>query len=277
MSRIDKIKITILLSIWSLLFIPVYPELVRDWLSHSDNSHGFIVPVMAGYFIWRKKEQLDSAPVGSSWQGGCVLLLSLAVYLLSYAGGIAAASRFALVLSLLGLLWFNLGSEMIRILAFPILFLLFMIPVPSSLMSFVSMPLQLIATRVSVRIIELCSVPVYREGNMLFFVGTQLEVAEACSGIRSITALTMTSCAIATGLKNGWKGKTLMVVAAIPIALVANVLRISGTGILAHFFGDQVARGFLHEFSGILIFVFGLAALLGTFAIINRKKCADVQ
>jgi exosortase/archaeosortase family protein len=90
-------------------------------------------------------------------------------------------------------------------------------------------------------------------------------------------ALSMVACAFASMAGDGWMKKALLIVAAIPIAMVANVLRISGTGILAHFFGDKVARGFLHEFSGMLIFVFGFAALSGIFTLINRKKSADVH
>ena len=268
---------TLLLSLWALLFSPIYPEMVRSWLGHSDNSHGCIVPVMAGYFAWQRKEQVRSATISSSWWGANLLVLSLALYVLSYAGGIAAPARVAMVLSLLGLVWFCLGREMTRVLAFPILFLLFMIPVPNSLMGLVSLPLQLLATRISADMISLCSIPVYREGNMLFFMGTQLEVAEACSGIRSMMALTMIACALASMVTNGWLKKMLLIGAAVPIAMMANILRISGTGVLAHFFGARVARGFLHEFSGLLVFAFGLVALLGIFTLITRKKCADVH
>lgn len=277
MTRNDKIKIALLLSLWALAFIPVYPELVSDWLSHSDNSHGFLVPLIAGYFIWQRKERLKSAVIGHSMWGGVLLFTSLAVYAASYAGGLAFPARVALVLSLLGLVWCSLGPEFIRILAFPVLFLLFMIPVPYSLLGTVSLPLQLMATKVSANLIQVCSIPVYREGNMLYFVGTQLEVAEACSGIRSIMSLTMLAFVFAAMSWGGWKKKALLVLSAIPIAMLANIIRISGTGILAHFYGDKVARGFLHEFSGIAIFIFGFAVLLGIFTLINRKKGEDVH
>ena len=152
-----------------------------------------------------------------------------------------------------------------------------MIPVPYSLLGTVSLPLQLMATKVSAALIQAGGIPVYREGNMLYFVGTQLEVAEACSGIRSIMSLTMLAFVFAAMLPGGWKKKAVLVVSAIPIAMLANIIRISGTGILAHFFGDKVARGFLHEFSGIAIFIFGFAVLLGVFAVLNRKKGEDVH
>ncbi len=277
MSRNDKIKITILLFLWAVAFSPVYPELVRDWLSHSDNSHGFLVPIIAGYFVWQRKEELRSAIIDSSRWGGILLFLALALYVLSYAGGAAFPSRVALVLSLMGLIWCCLGRELTKILAFPVLFLLFMIPVPYSLMETVSLPLQLMATRVSANLIEACSIPVYREGNMLYFMNTQLEVAEACSGIRSIMSLTMLAVIFASMLRNGWKKRAILVASAFPIAMLANIMRMSGTGIMAHFFGDKVARGFLHELSGIAIFVFGFVVLLGIYKIINRKKSEYVK
>jgi len=251
--------------------------MVSDWLSHSDNSHGFLVPIMAGYFAWQRKELLRSATFDSSRWGGILLFLALAVYVLSYAGGLAFPSRIALVLSLMGLLWSCLGAEVAKILVFPVLFLLFMIPVPYSLMGSISLPLQLMSTRVSASLIEACSIPVYREGNMLYFMNTQLEVAEACSGIRSIMSLTMLAVVFASMAHDGWKKKAILIASAIPIAIIANIVRIYGTGILAHFYGDKVARGFLHEFSGILIFAFGFLALLGVFTLVNRKKCPDVK
>jgi len=276
MPNSDKIKLTMLFAVWALVFSPIYPELVRDWLSHSDNSHGFVVPFMVGYFVWQRKEQLQTLEIKSSWWGGAVLCVSLTGYALSYAGGLTFPARVALVVSLLGLIWCIQGHKRVKVLAFPIMFLLFMIPVPDSLLSYISLPLQLMATRISAKIIDICTIPVYQEGNMLFFLGTQLEVAEACSGIRSIMALTMIACAFASMVGSRWPKKAFLIVAAIPIAMVANILRISGTGILAHFLGDKVARGFLHEFSGLLIFVFGFSVLLAIFTLINRKKNADV-
>jgi exosortase len=273
----DRLKILSLILLWAALFAPIYPEMVREWAGHSDNSHGFIVPLMTGYFAWQRKEQLQSATVGSSWWGCAVLFLALSLYVLSYAGGLVFPARVALVVSLFGLIWCTLGSDIIRILAFPVLFLLFMIPVPYSLLSLVSAPLQLIATKISATMIGACTIPVYREGNMLYFVNTQLEVAEACSGIRSIMSLSMLAFAFASMLSDGWKNRVILILSAIPIAMVANIIRITGTGVLAHFYGDKVARGFLHEFSGIAIFAFGFMALLGIFTLINRKKKENVQ
>lgn len=266
----DKLMMFLLLTLWLCVYFPILPDMVRDWLSHSDNSHGFIVPLMSGYFIWQRMDKLAILQPSSSMLGGGLLLVTLLLYLLSYAGGIVFTGRIAFILSLYALLWCCLGSAAIRVLAFPVLFLLFMIPVPYSLLGLVSMPLQLIATKISANVIQACTIPVYREGNMLFFVGTQLEVAEACSGIRSIMSLAMLAIAFASMTHSGWKGKSILIFSAVPVAILANIVRVSGTGILAHFYGGKVARGFVHEFSGLVVFIFGFLVLMGISALLNR-------
>ncbi|BHH86299.1 hypothetical protein LA52FAK_45880 [Desulforhopalus sp. 52FAK] len=105
---------------------------------------------------------------------------------------------------------------------------------------------------------------------MLFFINTQLEVAEACSGIRSIMSLTMLSAIFAHITPGATWRRVVIVLAAIPIAFIANILRITGTGILAHFYGDKVARGFLHDFSGFAVFIFGLIMLFALYAQLKR-------
>jgi exosortase len=144
------------------------------------------------------------------------------------------------------------------------------ITVPESIIGLVSLPLQAFATKVSAGIIQACSIPVLREGNMLYFVQTQLEVAEACSGIRSIVAITMLSTVFVYLSKGRLLQKIIILCSAIPVALLANILRVSGTGILAHFYGDQVARGFLHDFSGLAVFVFGMLILFFEYMTLNK-------
>jgi len=273
----DKLKILLLILLWAALFAPICPEMISEWSEHSDNSHGFVVPIMAGYFALERVKKSKSVTVSSSWWGCLALFLSLGLYLLNYAGGLAFPARIAMVLSLFGLIWCTLGSETIRGLAFPVLFLLFMIPVPYSLLGMVSAPLQLVATKISANLIGACSIPVFREGNILYFVGTQLEVAEACSGIRSIMSLSMLAFAFAYMSRAGWKSRITLILSAIPIAMVANIVRIAGTGVLAHFYGDNVARGFLHQFSGIVVFSFGFIVLLGIFMLIDKETSEDVK
>ena len=265
-----KWQTVLLLTLWLLAFSPVLPPMVDSWLSHSDNSHALLVPLISLYFLWEKRHEALKTPVQGSWWGLFVLSGSLAIYLISTLGGIAFFARLMFISTLIGLVWGFLGARMARLLVFPLGILFFMVPVPDSLLSLVSFPLQLLATKISAGLIQFCSIPVYREGNMLYFMQTQLEVAEACSGIRSIMSLGMLSIIFAYISAGDWWRKAILVLAAIPVALLANILRVSGTGVLAHFFGDRVARGFLHEFSGLAVFLFGLGLLFVVFSLLRK-------
>jgi len=266
----DKLKILIVFALLVAVFYPVYPDLVNAWMHQQDNSYGILVPFLSLYFIWNRRDKLTAVPQQSANWGFVLLTISLLIYLLALVGGVAFISRLMLVWAFAGLVLYVYGWPRFKVLSFPLIFLLFMVPVPVSIVGLITLPLQTFATKVSAGLIKACSIPVYREGNMLYFVQTQLEVAEACSGIRSLMALIMLSLVFVYLSKQGiWK-KVFLVISAIPIALTGNLLRVSGTGILAHFYGDKVAQGFMHEFSGLAVFVFGMLILFLEFSVLNR-------
>ena len=262
----------ILLILWTMIFIPVYPRLVVILFNHADNSHGILVPFISLFFVWQKWNDLKVARISSSNWGAFILSSSMFLYLLGLASGTEIISRAMIVFSLIGLLLFNLGKEVVRVLAFPLLFLLFMIPVPVTVQGALAFPLQLFATKIAYLFIQALSIPVYQEGNMLYFAQAQLEVAEACSGIRSIAAFTVLSVVFAYLLDKGWVRRIVLLASAIPLALFTNIIRISGTGVLAHYYGSGIADSFLHEFSGIVVFVFGFILFLFEFSLLNRVR-----
>ena len=204
------VKTSILIILWLILFSPVALSLWGDWMNHSDNSHGLLVPLISLYFAWGKREQLKGIILSASTWGAVLLVISLMFYIISFAGDIAFFSRLLMIFALIGLLLFNFGTSLVRVMIFPLLFLFFMIPVPVSLIERVSIPLQLFASTVSTRLIKLFSIPVYQEGNMLYFAQTQLEVAQACSGLRSIVALTMLSVIFMYLSKKGVSNKLIL-------------------------------------------------------------------
>ncbi|WP_458776068.1 exosortase A [Desulforhopalus sp. 52FAK] len=269
-NKINRGKFIILMILWAGAFSPIVPNMVDTWFNHSDNSHALLVPLVSLYFLWEKREQIRSISISDSNAGLWLLAICLIFYVVSFIGGIAFFCRLMMVSSLIAIVWSSLGPQMLRLLAFPLGFLFFMIPIPDTLLNLVSFPLQLLATKISANLIGYCTIPVYREGNMLFFINTQLEVAEACSGIRSIMSLTMLSAIFAHITPGATWRRVVIVLAAIPIAFIANILRITGTGILAHFYGDKVARGFLHDFSGFAVFIFGLIMLFALYAQLKR-------
>lgn len=272
-----KVKILILLILWVVTFIPIYPDLMETWFSHSNNSHGVLVPIISAFLIWQKRDQISKAPVNSSGWGEVILVVSMLLYVLSYVGGVAVVARLMIVSSLIGLILYNFSSAVYSIIQFPLLYLLFMVPVPVTLYSLVALPLQIFATKVSTFLIKALSIPVYREGTMLYFMQTNLEVAEQCSGLHSMTSFIMLSVLFAYMLDNKWWKRIFLVISAIPLAIFANIVRVTGTGILANFYGAKVARGFLHEFSGMAVFVFGFILLVIEYLLLSKTKSFQKQ
>lgn len=270
-----RFRVGVLLSLWFCTFLPVYPSMVGTWLQHSDNSHGVLVPFVAIYFAWRERYRIASTPISNSNVGLLLLVVSLGLYLLSYVGGIAVIARSMIVFSLAGLLLCCLGKDIFKLLAFPLFFLLFMVPIPDSILGLVSFPLQLSVTKISTSLIQTVGIPAYREGNMVYFSNTQLEVAEACSGIRSLASLAMLSILFSWSLKRNWSVKLLLIASALPLAVFTNIVRVTGTGILAHFYGAKVALGFLHEFAGMVTFAFGFVLLSLLYWALNKTLKED--
>ena len=228
-------------------------------MSDSNNSHGVLVPAIAAFLIWQRRREISWTEATPSLWGFGLLVGSLVIYLVSLRAHIAASAHLAMVTSLAGLVWWNLGGRIFRHLLFPLGFLVFMVPVPVSISGAVAFPLQLFATSASADVIRGIGIPVLHEGTMLYFAKASLEVVEACSGIRSMLAyLTLGVLFIhLAGNTLGRVGKGILLLSTVPLALLVNILRISGTGVLAHLFGGQMARGFLLEFSGLVVFAFG--------------------
>jgi len=261
--------------LWVAVFYPLYPELVASWLEGSNNSHGLMVPFISSFFVWQKRRELSRIIPEPDIRGAIILYASLIIYLLTYAGGVAVFARSMIVVSIIGLVLYNFGLKALKKILFPLLFLFFMIPIPISIISLISLPLRRMATDISAFLIRLTSIPTYQEGNMLYFAETQLEVAEACSGINSITAMLMLGTVLVYIKPMTRMGQIVLLGSTIPIAMLANIVRVTGTGILAHFFGKTVARGFLHEFSGMAVFAFGLVMLLITYKLIESLQFVE--
>lgn len=266
----DIVKLVVVFGLWIVSFFHIFQGLVATWLNEPDNSHGILVPFISIFFVWQKRHSLKSARISSSNWGTIILAGSMVLYLLGFASGTDFISRVMIVFSLIGLLLLVMGKEVLTTLAFPVLFLFFMVPVPDAIQGLVAFPLQLFATKISHVLIQALSIPVYREGNMLYFAQTQLEVAEACSGIRSIAAFTVLSVIFAYVLDKGWSRRIILLASAIPLALLTNIIRITTTGILAHHYGSAIADSFLHEFTGLVVFAFGFVLLLSVFILLNN-------
>jgi exosortase len=253
-----------------VLFWPVLVRLYYDLVNNGNNSHGLLVPFISVYLIWKKRHDLASLPIQTSYSGLVLLVSSLVVFILGYGGGIHVLPRLAFVAAVMGAFLYNYGNDIFLKLAFPLAFLIFMVPVPVSIEGLVSFKLQLWMTQISALILDALSIVVLREGNILIFSNCSLEVAEACSGIRSLMAYIMLGCLFGYMMHGSLIRRSVMVLIALPLTFVINSARVVGTGLLAYYYGPGVARGFLHEFSGIVIFLVGLIMFFFIYRLLEQ-------
>ena len=252
------------------LYSSVIPGMVRQWYLDGNYSHGFLVPVISAYLLYRRVDELKQAEVSPSGLGMTIIISALALLIFGTYGGEYFTLRASMILLLIGLVLHFFGREVFRIAAVPILFLFFMIPLPYIVYDAIAFPLKLFVTKISVIILKLIGVSVIREGNVLMFSTATFEVADACSGIRSLLSLLAMGTAYACLVRATRLQKLLIILAAIPLAVATNALRVIMTGLLAQHWGKAVAEGFFHEFAGLLLFAVAIALLLGLGALIRR-------
>ena len=239
------------------IFGPILYYMVLHWGAVDDYSHGYLVVPLALYFAWERRHGLQRAVVRPSWWGLVPLALGSLALLIGRLGVELTAMRVSFVLTLIGLQVLLLGREVCRILAFPMFFLFFMVPLPQSFVNVVAFPLQLIAADFAVETLHLLHIPALREGNIIHLANTQLFVAEACAGLHSLMALGMLAVLFAYYFRKNRIEQIIIVASAVPIAIFVNAFRVALTGYLAHRIGADTAQGLIHETEGL--FTFGLA------------------
>jgi exosortase len=254
----------------SVVYWQVFSKLLYDW-RHDDNySHGFLIVPIALFLAWERRTSLWSLERRPTGFGLVVFVSGILVLLVGTVGAELFLTRVSLLPVLGGGILFLYGWRHLRALAFPLAFLLLMIPLPALIFNQVAFPLQLLASRVGEFTISAANVPVLREGNVLVLANTSLEVAEACSGIRSLVSLL--TLGIVFGYftdRRAWV-RTVVALSTIPVAIIANAARVAGTGIAAHRWGPSVAQGFFHEFSGWVVFVVAFLLMMALHQMITR-------
>jgi exosortase len=245
----------------AVIYYHVTTKLIFDWYTIPDYSHGFLVPLFSLYLLWDKRAVLRSIPLEPSWKGLYLILPGIAVLILGVYGADLFLSRTSLILLLSGLVWTFAGAAMLRELRFPILVLLLAIPFPAIVFSQITFPLQLLASDLATGILRAIGVPVLHEGNIIELPVMKLEVAEACSGIRSLMSLFTLAVFYGYFLERTTARRIILAVASIPIAVAANAARIVGTGLCVQYWDPEKALGFFHEFSGWVMFIISLSCL----------------
>jgi exosortase len=240
----------------------ILSSLARQWASDDNYSHGFFIVPLALFFAWERREALANAPRRPSVAGLILILASLLLLLAGLLGAELFLTRISLVGVLAGITLFVWGRDQFRILAFPIAFLLLMIPLPAIIFNRIAFPLQLLASQAGETVLGLAGIPVLREGNLLQLPSRTLEIAEACSGIRSLVSLVTLAVVLGYFTERRSGGRILIALAAVPIAIMANAARVAGTGLMSELVSPAASEGFFHTFSGWVIFIVAFVGLL---------------
>jgi exosortase len=247
----------------------VLAKLVVDWWQIPDFSYGFLVPIFAGYLAWAKRKDLLAVEISPDWRGIPVIALGLGILLLGVYGAELFLSRISFVIVLAGLVLCFGGLELLKQLCWVFLVLLLAIPIPSIVFNKLTLPLQILASRLASSLLPVFGVPVLREGNVLQLPSIRLEVAEACSGIRSLMSLSTLAIFYGYFLEASLWRRVVLALASIPIAIAANALRILGTGLCVQYWDPDKALGFFHEFSGWVIFLVSLGCLFAAHKVMR--------
>lgn len=259
-------------TIYSGLLIAVYftsHQVMFKWWQREDYNYCYLIPFVILYLIWEKKDALIATPARPGWMGLLPLVFGLALFWLGELGGEFYTMYISSWFVLLGLLWLHLGWRKLRVILFPIAFILTMFPPPNLIYFNLSLRLKLISSWLGVWVLQSLGKTAYREGNIIDLGFTQLQVVDACNGLRYLFPLIVLAILVAYFARAAWWKKVLVVLSSIPISIFVNGLRIASVGLLYPIWGPQVAEGFFHDFSGWVIFMISLGILLGELWILN--------
>jgi exosortase A len=249
-----------------IVYWPVLVELVKDWIRDPNYSHGFLIPLVSGYLLWTRRQELQRQTPSPSLWGLPGILLAGAMLVLGTAGAEVFTQRMSLLLLLAALVLFMFGWRHLGMVTFPIAFLFFAIPLPYVIYFGLTAPMQTLAAKLAVVGLKATGVPAVVQGNMIHLPQTSLEVAEACSGIRSLYAFLAVGALVAQATPIPLWGRLGVFVLTIPLSVAGNAVRVWGSGMGAYLIGPEATKGAVHELFGILVFLVSL----GIFVLLKK-------
>jgi exosortase len=255
----------------AILYAPVLASLARQWWDDPNYGHGFFVPVFAAYILWRERKQWRAAPQRASNFGLWIMIAAIGLLILGTLGAELFTTRISMLFLLAGIIVFLTGWRALRSVAFPLGYLVFMIPMPAIVYYQLTFPLQLWASRLGASGLVAVGVHTIREGNLLILPNCTLEVVEACSGVRSL--LSLLAAIVAYGYlaeSSTWK-RCVLALSTVPIAIVSNGFRLVATGVLSFFFGPSLDSGVVHLVLGLVFFLVALLSILLIHELLRRS------
>ncbi len=254
------LQIAVVSTLILILFSSALIDMAHDWWNEPELSQGMLLPPLALFVAWIERERIFGYAAAPDRRGLLLVALACSMFVLGKLASEFFLMRFSFVVLLTGLVWTFWGVKRLRALAFPLLLLAVMVPLPVIVYNSIAAPLQLFASDAASQIAQALGVSVFRDGNIIQLAGTSLGVAEACSGLSCLSALVVGSLLLGYLVCTRHLSRILLLVLAIPLAIAVNVVRVAGTALLADY-NQAFAMGFYHAFSGWLVFLAGIAAL----------------
>lgn len=270
MTNRNCLFLMLLIIIVASCYSTIFMNMAKQWISDPNYSHGFLVPVLSGYYVWQIRDKLKNIELSPSIYGLLVVLFSVFVLFSGVAAQEFYTKRSSFILLLAGIILFLMGWKMLKKLLLPIGFLFFMVPLPYIIYDSIAFPLKLFVANFSVHALKLMGVVVLREGNIIMFPHTVLEVADACSGLRSLMSLLALGFAMSVFFQKKKISIILLILSTVPIAIATNMIRVIGTGFLAQYYGAAAAEGFFHEFAGMGVFLLAMVMLFGCSGLLRK-------
>ena len=261
---------TIIITGFAVLYYSVFQGLVKTWMSQEQYSFAPLIPFIFLYLLHSSRQQLLNTVIRPNYSGLIIVLIGYCLYLTGIFGVHGFTARFSCIVMLMGFTLFTLGTQMMRRLSFPFFMLLFMIPFPDLLDRLFSIKLRLFSSIITEKILHTMGVSVFRQGNIIDIGSMQFNVADACSGMNYLLPLLALSALVGYFSTKSITVRSILFVSAIPITLAANVLRITGTALIAEYWTREIAKGFMHDFSGWVVFMFAFFCLFAELKILNR-------
>ena len=251
-------------------YASILAALVKNWNDDADMGHGFFVPIIAAYIAWLKRDEIANLPVRPNWWGLAIVIYGAFQMYIATLGAELFLARTSFVISIIGMVLLLGGTQYLRVFAFPLFLLFFMVPIPAIIYNRITFPLQIYASEAADSVLGLLGYAVLREGNILELPSQRLSVVEACSGIRSLLSLSFLALVYGYFFEKKTWVRVALFLSTIPIAMIANAARVTLTGILSEI-KPELAEGFFHEFSGWVIFMIALAIMVGLHQLVIRS------
>ncbi len=255
-----------------VLYQDTFYELMHQWDTNIYYGHGYLMLPLAAWLLWRKRVTLRQLPTGSSWSGLFFLVPGLVLFAVSFRAEIIFLQGLSFILVLAGGIHTLWGRRALREATFPLFILIFMLPLPYLLLDPIGFPMKQSAAGQATSLLQLLGVPVWQDGVYLHLPNYTLVVEDACNGLRSLISIVTVSTVLTHIILPHYRDRVLLIAVSVPISLGANIVRIAMTALMGYYVSDQLAQGFLHELSGLFVFLLSLGGLLVVVRVILWRR-----